>query len=404
MSTTSAALAGNYKQVYGDDIYSLIPESSRFIKRVPFEQKKKLGDFYHQPVVLTAEQGFTYSTSQTAFALEGNTPMASADAQLRGAQIAVQYRISQEAASRAIESAAAFKDATLLQYENVMDSFGKRLEIASLYGQKTLATFSTQADTSATTTTMTVDVASWAIGIWAGMENATFNFYNGASLISSGADSIFTLTTVDLDARTLLFTGTSTGTTALQAVAAGSLQVYFNTAYAGAMSGIDAIITNTGTLFNISAATYALWKGNTKTLTSGQLTLQRIINAMAAPVGRGLQGEVDVYVSPLTWSNLATDLAAMRMYDGSYSNAKLDNGTQSIEYYYQNGKMNVISHLFCKQGDCFVIPIKKFKRVGSTNITSVVPGKKLVNDDMFLMLPSNMGYESRMYTDQAIFC
>lgn len=404
MATTSSVLSGLYKQVYADNIYSLIPESNRIIKKVPFETKAKLGDKYHQPVVVSQEQGFTYASATSgAFTLLGNVPMATQDAQIQGTQIAAQYIISMEAVTRSVAGgAAAFEDATNLQYENVMASFGKRLEIEVLYGSETLALVTSFANTSATVTTCTITDASWAIGIWAGMENAKFNFYNSGSLVSSGADSIFTLTAVSLTNKTLAFTGTATGTTALQATTAANLTLYFNGAKTNQMTGISQIIANTGTLFNISATTYNLWQANSLSLSSGALTLQRIINATALPVGRGLEGEIDVYVCPQTWANLATDLAAQRMLDSSYSSAKIQNGTQSIEYFYQGGKMNVVSHLYLKAGDCFVLPTKQIKRIGSTDITSVLPGAKTPTQDMFVMSSTTMGYESRMFSDQAV--
>jgi hypothetical protein len=410
MATTSAILSGLYKEVYADTIYSLIPDIAKVAKSVPFEKKKKLGDKYHQPVVLTAEQGFTYSNQPTAFALNPNVPMSTQDAQIKGSQIAVRYRISQEAASRSVGGGrgdkAAFREATQLQYENVMESFGKRMEIELFYGDTILATASARANTSATVTTLTIPEADWGVGIWTGMENALFNMYNGSSLISSGADAIFQLTAVDLENRTLAFTGTTTGTTALQAVAATDIDVWFLGSYGQQMAGLKRIFTNAGTLFNINAATYNLWKTPNKTFGGvGALTFQRIIESLVLPVGRGLTGDVTAYVSPLVWSQLATDLAALRVVDQTYSSAKINVGTQEIVYYYQGGAVKIVSHLVVKSGDVFVMRSKDFKRIGSTDITSTVPGGiKGATTDMFYMLPDNMGYESRMYTDQALFC
>lgn len=413
-TTVQSDLGGLYKQVYADTILSLIPDVAKLTKRIEFKTKKKLGDYYHQPVVLAAEQGFTYSNTGGSFTLNSSVSMASKDAQVRGSQIAVRWRIAMDAVQRSIAGgAAAFKDATIVQMENVMESFGKRLEIDLLYGQSDtgLATTSTATATSATTTTVVFTAATWSY-IWAGLEGAQFQFYDGTTLVSTGTDSIFTLTAVDIDNRSCLFTGTATGSTALAASTDGSTYVVFNgVGFSGGtyenMAGIDRIITNTGTLFNISASTssgYSLWRGRSYSVGSIPLTVGTIIKGVQGSVGRGLSGDMVVISSPETWGNLATDIAAMRMIDSSYSNAKIDNGTQNIEYYYQGGKMEIMSHLCCKQGEAFAIPIKKYNRIGSTEITTLTPGAENGDyGDMFYILPDNMGYESRMYTDQALF-
>jgi hypothetical protein len=122
-------------------------------------------------------------------------------------------------------------------------------------------------------------------------------------------------------------------------------------------------------------------------------------------VGRGLSGAIEAYVSPTVWHSLATDLAALRTLDQSYSNSKIDVGTQEITYYYQGGAIKIISHLLVKNGDVFVIKPSDFCRIGATDITTGIPnGIKGATSDMFYMLPDNMGYESRMYCDQAMFC
>lgn len=409
MATTSAVLSGLYKEVYADTIYSLIPDIAKLAKSVPFQKKKKIGKKYHQPVVVTAEQGFTYSNQRTAFALNPSVSMSTQDAEVDGSQIAVEYTISQEAAIRSMGSGngdkAAFREATQLQYENVMESFGKRLEIELFYAGTPLATAASKTNTSATKTTYVIPEADWAAGIWAGMENAFFHMYDGASLISSGTDAEFQLTKVDLETRSLEFTGSSAGTTTLQSKTATDVDIWFLGSYGEQMAGLKKIFTNTGALFNINAGTYNLWKTPNKTYSSGALTFQRILESLVLSVQRGLTGDVTAYVSPLVWSQLATDLAALRMLDQSYSTAKINVGTQEITYYYQGGAVKIVSHLVVKSGDVFVTKPKDLKRFGSTDITSAIPsGIKGANSDMFYMLQGQMGYGSRMYTDQAIFC
>jgi len=409
--TTTSVLTGLYKEVYADTIYSLLPEVAKLTSKFPFKSKKKVGKQYHQPVILTAEQGFTYAGANAgAFALNAAISMSTQDAKLDSNQIAVRYRIDQEAAVKSVGAGkgdkAAFREATQLQYQNVMESFGKRLEWDLFYGSSIVATAASKVNTSGTVTTLTFPSADWADGFWAGMENAAFNFYNANTLISSGADAIFTVTSVDLVNKAVAFTGTTTGTTALQAVAAIDIDAWLLGSKGNQMIGLKSMMTTSGTLWNIDNSVYNLWKTpQTDFGGSGALTFPRILQALIPSVGRGLNGAVEAYVSPTVWQQLATDLAALRTLDSSYSNSKIDVGTQEITYFYQGGPIKVISHLLVKNGDVFVIKPTDFCRIGATDITTAVPdGIKGANSDMFYMLPDNMGYESRMYCDQAMFC
>jgi hypothetical protein len=138
-ASTLATLNGFYKQIYGDSLINLIPESAKFIKDVPFEKRKKLGEFYNVPVVLQAEQGFTYNDGDgTAFALNGALAMGTKNAQVRGAEKVLQSQISYKAAAAATSNKEAFADATSTLFENMVESMSNRLELSSFYGGSSL--------------------------------------------------------------------------------------------------------------------------------------------------------------------------------------------------------------------------------------------------------------------------
>jgi len=166
-ANTLATLNGFYKQIYGDSLINLIPESAKFIKDVPFERRKKLGDFYNVPVVLQAEQGFTYNDGDgTAFALNGALAMGTKNAQVRGAEKVLQSQISYKAAASATSNKEAFADATSTLFENMVESMANRLELSSFYGGSSLGNGSGSPNSSIgaatfarSTTTVTVTTA-----------------------------------------------------------------------------------------------------------------------------------------------------------------------------------------------------------------------------------------------------
>jgi hypothetical protein len=74
----------------------------------------------------------------------------------------------------------------------------KFLELDLLYGGATgigVSVTDSSANINTTSTTITLRLSSWAPAIFAGMENAQVVFYREgtATLVSSGADSIFTI-------------------------------------------------------------------------------------------------------------------------------------------------------------------------------------------------------------------
>lgn len=404
--TTTAALDGLFYEVYASEIENLIPEVAKVVKLVPFvEKSKESGGYYNQPVIVAASQGFTYQAPGTTITLNPAVSMQMQNAKLLGSQMVLRTAMDYEAAARASTSKKAFVEGTGLIMEEMMESSTKRLEIALLYGQEGLGATSSIAqyngNSSPTTQSLvTFSAASWAVGIWSGSENTQINFYNGSSLVSSGADAIFTIIEVNATNRTIVVEGTSGGSTTLVALTATPLTPYYRGAYGLEMAGIGKIISNTGTLFNINATTYNLWSGNTLSVT-GALTMGKILAGISRAVGRGLNERVVCLINPDTWANLQSDLAAQRMFDGSYDAKKARSGAENILYYGQNGEIEVISHNCIKAGDCMIFPPRKVQRVGAQNLSFVTPGMP-GQGQIFLHLQDQAAFELRLYTDQAV--
>lgn len=407
MTVTATQLSGMFKEQYGDEILQLVPDVAKLIKMVPFvESEKEIGNLYHQPVIVNNEHGVTYAAQNAgAFTLNSAIPLTMKDAQVPGAQILLRSAIDYESAARASNDVKAFKKATGLLVQNMMESMRKRLEIASWYGADPdgIGQASSSVNTDTTTTVVQISTASWATGIWSGMESAKIQFYKDSddSLVSSGDDSIFTISVVDVDNKKLTVTGTTTGISALDTALAAACNIFFNGAKTKEMTGISKIIQNSSTLFNIDASAYTLWKGNNHDLSSAALSFGEVVKGIAKAVGRGLDEKVDLFVSNQTWGNLNTDLAALRRLDGSWGRKKNELGQEGICYYSQNGEIEIHSHTIIKEGDAFALPMKRTKRLGAVDATFKTPG--LADDEFFLHLADAAGFELRVYTDQHVF-
>lgn len=405
---TTTTLNGLFKQVYGDEVIDLVPEENLILQGVPFSKSDKMGDKYNQPVVVQQEHGFTFSGPNSgAFNLNDAVSMRTQNAQVDAYQIVLRGQMSYEAASKAANGgAASFMDATQLQTQNMVESTARVLEVQCLYGQSAtgIGGVADTTNVSTTSTSILFSAAGWAAGTWAGMENAPIDIFqsNGTKLNSNAP---LTISTVSVASRTIVVTTTSTADiTAIDTYFDGTATGYVN--YYGAagndMAGLDKIITNSGTLFNINAATYNLWAGNSYAV-GGNLSFAKLQAGVAVAQSRGLKEDVQVLINPVTWQYLVTEQSALRMYDSSYSTGELDNGSKTLRFYSQNGVLEVKSHIYVKQGDGFIVPFKRLKRVGAQDMSFTSPGN-FETGEIFTQLQAQAGFEYRIFSDQAIFC
>jgi hypothetical protein len=89
--------------------------------------------------------------------------------------------------------------------------------------------------------------------------------------------------------------------------------------------------------------------------------------------------------------------------DASYNENKAKNGFRAITFYSQNGEVELIPYNCIKEGIAFMLPMKRIKRIGATDITWTLPGSDTENPRFFRELADNAGFEYRVYSDQAIF-
>lgn len=392
---TKTSLDTMFKRSVADKVNKLMPSTAIIQKLIPeIEAREKLGREYLQPVALTFEHGVTYGDG-TAFTL--NDPIAGVytEAKVTSDPVVLRSQVSQSAANRMANDEKAFLNWAALRAEVMKSSLAKRAELAMLYGKSGLATLASATDGGTDVATFVITDATWAAAIWGGMEGASIEVRNGASLVATA-----TITSVDAENKSLVVAGTESE---LDNVTTG-YKLYFKGSYANDMYGLDSIITNSGTLFNISASDYQLWKGNSHIITGG-LTFGKILAAVSKPVARGgLDQDVIALVPSKSFEDLNAEYAAYRTTDASYKAAKGMNGVQSIQYHCQAGMIDVVPHPFVKEGEAFVMPKDALKRIGATDITFNTGAGSSGEAEFFLPLNGAAGYELRCQYDFAVFC
>ena len=401
---TQTTLTGMFKDVYEDKIVNLVPESSILQKKIKFvENDKREGRMLHQPVLLSLPSGLTFGTGAVAL----NNPVASTmgDAQILGAGMTLADRITYDVAAKAASGGPrAFVEATELIVDALTQSMSKFIEIELMWGASTSGTMgqaSVSANLTATTGTMTIDAAEWAAGIWGGLENMSVDVYQTSGTVKVNTNAPIVITAINVSTRVISISGNAADITAVTTTnAAVAQQIYPYLSVGNEMTGYFTILSNTGTLFNINAAVYALWQSNSYSLGSTAANFGKIQSAIALATSRGLMEDVQVFVNPTTFANVVTSQAGARRYDSSYKNKELENGAQGLTFWGPNGKIELVPHIFMKQGYFFALPLKRCQRTGATDMTFTLPG---MPGEFFLQLPGYTAYELRCYTLQAAF-
>jgi hypothetical protein len=379
-----------HKQVFADGIQNLVPSFAKLSKEIKFSKEKQTGRYYEQPVQMSLEHGFSY-TNNSVVTLNTEIAAGFLEAQVDGKEIILQTSVPHLQAAKMTSSARAFAKAATVIYESMLASAHKRLEIGILYGQSAQGVGEVLTNTAGA---LVLTVASWSTGIWSGMKNAVLEAFTSGG-VQHNTDLV--ITDVNVSARQITVSGTSA------AVVAGDL-LFFKGSRVADMVGLEKIITNTGSLYNISAATEELWKGNSYSAGSAALNGAKILAAAALAAGRGCAEDLVCVVSNATFGNLAADAAALRVYDGS-SRPSGENGADKLAFYGPSGKVEVMAHMFCKDGEAFIFPPKHCMRIGSSDVEFKIPGAGPSEGDMDLWFidPTTNAQKIRLYSHQTVF-
>lgn len=390
----------------------LIPDQTKIQKAIPFSKGEQMGLKFVETVRLAYPSGFTHAKGDGtagAFTLKDSIAGTQKRAEVSGSQILLRDQLSYEDAAKCKGGEKAFMKGTKFFFEGLQRAMRRRLETQMWYGSSGIGEADSSANSDSTTTVVTFTAASWAPGIWVGNEGMQVQFYDsptGSNLVSSGDDSVFTVESVNVEERKVTFTGTATGITALDSdLGSANQHAFYNGAKGNEMTGIHGILSNTGELYGISAATYSLWKSASYALpAAGPLSFKGVKKAIGRAVSKGLDEDIDLYMNPKTWDDVLDDIVAMRRTDRE-DTGKAVIGAEEIVFHSQNGKCRLIPTMYVKEGHamgiCGTGETGFWKRLGAADVTFNAPG---FGDDMFIHLQTKAGVESRAYTHQTVFC
>ncbi len=411
MANEVATLNGLFKDRYASKVQDLVPDHIKLYNAAKFQDSKKLGGSYVEPVILSLESGFTYGgTDGLLFTLDAAKEFKMEKASVKARELVLRSAISIGALNRAASGDQSIDKAMDLMVGNMLKSIYHRLEIQMFYGQSGLGTVKTLNQEVGTTKTIAITDAEWAAGIWNGTTGAKIEIVNSGatSNVLIGIEIVGyslknkTVTIKKTDGSNFVTTGDD--------VAVGSVIYFKGAVVAGATPvknefiGVHGISQEAVNLFGVANANEPLFQGSVVDVgTSGTpviLSQDKIEEGIAAMVEKGLMEElVCVYVNPKQWTDLLAQQDAKRVLDSSYSPAKHQSGAREIEFFGQNGTIKIKASTFVKEGYAYIVSESDLKRIGSTEVTFKRPD----GEEFFKLLENAHGVEMRCMTDQALF-
>ncbi len=406
-TATITSANGMAKDVFGK-LKDVLPASGlKFTNDVKFDSSRKLGEQLSEVVWLTLEHGFTYNgTGGSKVTLNAPDVAESKEANILGNEIIFRTEIVYKLLKQTVDAGdKAFKAYWSQALVNVKKSFNKRLEIEMIHGQSSLGTLTSATD-AGTSSVLTITAATWAPSVWVGMKNARIDLYNSTTKINTRAD--VQITKVDIKNRQLTVTGNSLDIDDLIAVgtSGSGAKIYFKGQYGNNGMGLKDIAAMTsGSYLGIAGSSYPdLWNG-TQVTVSGALDWDKIQDGLEEAAGRGREIPLKLLVSNASWSNLNSDLAALRAIDSSYSEKETSMGTKSITFYSATGTVEVVPTGYMMGGDAIAYPSPgeaDIARIGVSDITFDPSGKD-GSEGMFRHTENSNTVELRAWSDQSLY-
>lgn len=404
-----AAGVGDFIDSWGDSVTEPYKNVVPILADAKFGEGTIAGGVYHVATRLTYEGGTTFAPPQTQVGEGTSTyvgPRAGqvTDAQLQGMQIHGRSRITYEAVARSAQSVSnysgadkkkAVQTATKLVADGLMQGTLKKVEALMLHGRSGIGQMDSAVNASNTVGStvyegvsgFAVDLSlspqSWSAAMWAAFEGHTFDIFADTSGLPSGTkvntatNTLLTgganqsgLVLIAVNPPTPLTNGTATGrvirlwSTSGTAGAVGTGVVGGWTPAAAGVNhvcfesggptnefvGLDLMAQNTGTLFNINAANYGMWRGNNLP-NVGNLRLAQLIRAISATIlNFGGQGATIRSIVPTElFAQFANDESTLRRYSSATGDA--ENGFDSIQMFLPHkSRLEILGHALQKDG------------------------------------------------------
>jgi hypothetical protein len=403
IETAGSGLDNMLKEQYlSKGLQDVRPDFTVLMSTVPFVGgSEKAGSELVWPIVTSREHGFTALGQNGAISdLRKATKARTAQAKVVSYPFMGRTQIDNVSISRAKQGPQAFVNALEYKISNLQESFVILNEQELLYGGAGLgkiASVTASLDTVGDVGVITLDQGEFADHIWIGCEDM--------ELESAAGKAKVRVTGYDIEARTLDVVVVEAGT----ALAAADL-LHRSGFRENVGPGLQAIFSQTsGTLLNVNQAVNPLWRVN-QAGSTGLLSFEKVADAVAKAVGRGLAEKLTLHVHPLVFASLMPDFNTLKDSGSSYKSRifttssevkKMEHGVYGITFIVGSVEVVLVANPFIKIGHAFGVADGELMRCGSSDITYKIPGEE--QEKYFHRLPDVAGLELRVFSDQALF-
>lgn len=411
IETAGSGLDNMLKEQYlSKGLQDVRPDFTVLMSTVPFVGgSEKAGSELVWPVVTSREHGFTALGQNGAIVdLNKATKARTAQAKVVSYPFMGRTQIDNVSISRAKQGPQAFVNALEYKISNLQESFVILNEQELLYGGSGLGKVEavhvvgdplTPAAPVAPgeTATVKLDESEFADHVWIGSEDM--------ELESAAGKTQVRVTSYDIEARSIDIVVTKAGT----ALAAADL-LHRNGFRENVGPGLQTIFSETaGVLLGINQAANPLWRVN-QASAIGLLSFEKVADAVAKAVGRGLAEKLTLHVHPLVFATLMPDFNTLKASGSDYKSRifttssevkKMEHGVYGITFIVGSVEVVLVANPFIKIGHAFGVADGELMRCGSTDITYKIPGEE--QEKYFHRLPDVAGLELRVFSDQALF-
>jgi len=403
IETAGSGLDNMLKEQYlSKGLQDVRPDFTVLMSTVPFVGgSEKAGSELVWPIVTSREHGFTALGQNGAISdLKKATKARTAQAKVVSYPFMGRTQIDNVSISRAKQGPQAFVNALEYKISNLQESFVILNEQELLYGQSGLGKISTvtaSLDTVGDVGTIVLDQSEFADHIWIGCEDM--------ELESAAGKAKVRVTSYDIEARSLAVVVVEAGT----ALAAADL-LHRSGFRDNVGPGLQALFSQTsGTLLNVNQAVNPLWRVN-QAANTGLLSFEKVADAVAKAVGRGLAEKLTLHVHPLVFASLMPDFNTLKENGSQYKSRifttssevkKMEHGVYGITFIVGSVEVVLVANPFIKIGHAFGVADGELMRCGSSDITYKIPGEE--QEKYFHRLPDVAGLELRVFSDQALF-
>ena len=416
------------EQYLSKGLQDVRPDFTVLMSTVPFVGgSEKAGSELVWPVVTSREHGFTALGQNGSISeLRKATKARTAQAKVVSYPFMGRTQIDNVSISRAKQGPQAFVNALEYKISNLQESFVILNEQELLYGEAGLGKVAASGlklapagevnpstidnaiavlagKTAAGSQIVVVndwveiklDESEFADHVWIGCEDMELEAADGVKV---------KVEAYDIEARTLTCLVVGAGT-----IDAG--EALHRSGFKGNVGpGLQTLFSQTGgTLLGINQAKNPLWKVNQST-NVGLLSFEKVADAVAKAVGRGLAEKLTLHVHPLVFATLMPDFNTLKENGSKYKSRvfttssevkKMEHGVYGITFIVGSVEVVLVANPFIKIGHAFGVADGELMRCGSSDITYKIPGEE--TEKYFHRLDDVAGLELRVFSDQALF-